>query len=141
MPKVKKQIEMQLHDKVRTLTDEQISGIAEVMFLSGMDFVETGIPQDVEHAKRINTSPIELACLQDRVNNAVEFVSWNLSILYAQHTGDGIGTGDIDDYLKIDDLFFNWFGKMEATNFQQFLERPKFAARVKKFVKLCRDNR
>ena len=79
---------------------EQLLFIADVMITSCVDTVESALPQspgDQKDYKQQDANEI--------ASTAIQSLGWNLSILYAQLTDDGISGPDVTDaILNIDQL-------------------------------------
>lgn len=77
----------------RKFSREQLVFMVEVIMASAFDNVESVLPPNVtpEEYERNEGN------ISTWVNSAVDSAGWNLSILYAQLTGDGMGVGDSVD--------------------------------------------
>lgn len=72
---------------------EQLVFMVEVIMASAFDNVESVLPPNVTPEEYLQKE----GSISTWINSAVESAGWNLSILYAQLTGDGMGVGDAVD--------------------------------------------
>lgn len=76
---------------------KQLYFIANVMFTSCIDTVESALPQ---HKNDIPFVPKE--SVKDILSTALQSLGWNLSILYAQLNDDGMAVSEAIDASKIE---------------------------------------
>ena len=82
-------------DKTPKFTRDQLIFIADVMIAAAVDAI------DVAHPKNSGAPQNDF---NQHVGGIINKISWDLSILYAQITDDGIGCSDVTAMLKLDDF-------------------------------------
>lgn len=98
------------------LNRKQIEFFAAVSIASFTDHIQTmipgrwfGKPEDEEEwqkAQRDGMRPVEN--VPQMIDDAIDVLSWNLSILYAQATRDGMGCGDALEITDLGDKLRTW---------------------------------
>jgi hypothetical protein len=103
----------------RHFNREQLVYVVGVVLGSGFNFVESSLPPDgfdEEQWKKMNSVISEATQYTEwegHIQTICGVVGWNLSVLYAQLTDDGMGTGDAIDAINYDD-FLRDFSKSVA---------------------------
>jgi hypothetical protein len=103
-------------------TKKQLNLVVEVMILAFIDTIQEkidGIKDDAFHYKR-SISLEQRSWVISCKDEALEYLGWNLSILYAQITDDGMGTYDAVSVIGLEDTLDNWF--------QTTLNKPRLNA-------------
>lgn len=116
---------------LKTIDRQALSQVVDVMVVSSLYVIESRFPQ---HGESEDENRIDVA-----VCYATEQLGWNLSILFAQITGDGIGVSDIISILDLDDFVNSWIKKTKKKNWlikdgEQFI--PDYTEIVKGFMDL-----
>lgn len=86
-------------------TEEQLIQICDIMISSGIENIRFAFPD------RLSFYADEKDKLLQVISDSINVIGWNLSILYAQITDDGMGTGDALDASGIDDAIETWANK------------------------------
>lgn len=86
-------------------TEEQLIQICNIMILSGIENIRFAFPD------RLSCEADEKDKLLQVISDSINVIGWNLSILYAQITDDGMSTGDALDASGIDDALKTWANK------------------------------
>jgi len=116
-------------------TQEQLIQICDIIILGGIENIRFAFPEQ---------NNCHIAQAKDRllqvISDSINVIGWNLSILYARITEDGMGIGDALDVSGIDDAIEAWANKFvyEGYDFDFFHSTaPNSLPFAKHFVKVA----
>jgi hypothetical protein len=123
----------------------QLEFIVEVMITSCIDTVESWLPMSPAEVKdfQFTTQRIDF---NQHVATAMEQLGWNLSILYAQVSDDGMGVGDSLEIVKLEKPLNDMIADRINKNWKGFVDGQKIhnidtKSLARRFVKKCFDDK
>jgi hypothetical protein len=129
---------MSMYKGTKRFDKAQLEFIVEVMITSCIDTIEAYLPQTPSEAK---TWPCA-GWFPYMYQGCLESLGWNLSILYAQVSGDGMGTQDALAVVGLENHLDKFIKTRTSKNWKGFKVGEKIcpidtAKLAREFVKEC----
>lgn len=109
---------------------EQLVFVVDAVFDGAFDRIASSLPNCIDHHEYLN----RLAEINDFILGAISVVGQTLPVLFAQLTGEGMGTGDFAEFAEFEIIVNDYWSVVTDKPVKKEPPRPDFRPLAEKFV-------